>query len=121
MSGVLLLGMAQLLTFGCLSLLQVAPDRFFLLLLLAMHVGILIFVQLKRGLAGKRPEIARIGRATYLMMGLYTPLLIYKLMDRLGVVQLQYAVLHGAALGLFILAVLLAGYTFLALGPSAEG
>lgn len=117
---VFILGVAQLLMFGCISLLQIAPGRFFVPLVLAMHAGILLFVKLRRGLSGKRPEVTRIARATYLMMSLYLPLLIYKLSDRLGLLHLDYPLLHSATLGLSALAALVVVYSLRTMWMHAE-
>ncbi len=116
----LALGLAQLLMFGGIGLLQVSPGRFFVPLLLAMHLGILVFATVKRGLSGKRPEIARIARATYLMMSLYLPLLIYKLADRLGLLHADDPLLHSATLGLSALAGLVVVYSLRAMRVRAE-
>lgn len=117
----LLLSAAQLLMFGCISLLQIAPGRFFVPLLLAMHVGILLFVKLKRDSIGHRPEVARIARATYVVMAMYLPVLIYKLSDRLGLLQVHYPVLYGATLGLSVPAALLVVHSLRTMWVRGDG
>ena len=98
----------QILMFGCIGLLQIAPGRFFVPLLLAMHAGILLFMKTKRSLPDNhRLEVARITRATYALMAMYLPILLYKLSGRLGLLQLHDPILHGATLVLSVLAALL--------------
>ncbi len=107
----LVFGTAQLLMVGCIGLLQIAPGRFFVPLLLGMHMGILIFVKLKRGLSDDRPEVARITRATHVLMAMYLPILLYKLLGRLGLIGVHHPVLLGATLGFSALAVLLVAHS----------
>ncbi len=115
-------GAAQLLMFGSISLLQIAPGRFLGPLLLAMHAGILLFAKLKKGLSDGRPELARITRGTYVLMTMYLPILIYKLLDRLGVLQVHYPVLYSTTLALAVLAVLLIVHSLRVVGcASADG
>lgn len=114
-------GAAQLLMFGSISLLQIAPGRFFAPLLLAMHAGILLFAKLKKGLSNGRPELNRITRGTYVLMTMYVPILIYKLLDRLGVLQVHHPVLYSATLALAVLAVLLIVHSLRVVGCDSAG
>lgn len=98
---------AQVLMFGCIGLLQIAPGRFFVPLLLTMHAGILVFMKVKRGLSDNRLEVARITRATYSLMAMYLPILLYKLSGRLGLLQVHDPILYGVTLLLSVLAALL--------------
>ena len=107
----LALGAAQLLMFGCISLLQIAPGQFFVPLLLGMHAGILWFMKLRQRLPADPAEVARITRATYVLMGMYLPILAYKLLGRLGLLQVQYHLLRSATLVLAALAALLMVYS----------
>ncbi|HDS29368.1 MAG TPA: hypothetical protein ENN96_02680 [Candidatus Acetothermia bacterium] len=114
-------GAAQLLMFGSVSLLQIAPVQFFVPLLLVMHAGILWFMKLRRRLPADPAEVARITRATYVLMGMYLPILVYKLLAGLGLLRMQYPVLHGATLSLAVLAALLVVRSLRAIRLCANG
>jgi hypothetical protein len=105
-SGLLFAG-SQAVMFGCIGLLQVLPGPFFWPLLLGMHAGILVFAKVKRRLSDHCSAIARMTRATYVLMAMYLPILGYKLLGKLGLLYVHDPVLHGATLVLSILAALL--------------
>jgi hypothetical protein len=114
-------GAAQLLMFGSISLLQIAPVQFFVPLLLTMHAGILLFIKLKRGLSANQPELTRVTRGTYVLMAMYLPILIYKLLDKLGLLHVHYPVLYSATLALAVLAVLLIVHSLRVVGCASAG
>lgn len=95
---------SQAVIFACLSLLQVAPGQFFLPLLVLMHIGIVIFIRARRALTPAHADFHRIVRATHVLMVLYLPILLYKLLGRFGVVQVLVPLLQAATLGLAVLA-----------------
>lgn len=102
---------SQALLFACLSLLQIAPGRLFLPLLVAMHAGIALFVKTKRDLLRAHSDAKRIVRATHVLMALYLPVLIYKILGHLRVVQAHVSLLQATTLGLSILAASLVAYS----------
>ncbi|MEW5825535.1 MAG: hypothetical protein AB1778_01780 [Candidatus Bipolaricaulota bacterium] len=107
---------SQALMLGCLSLLQVAPGRFSLALLVAMHVGIVSFMKLRRSLAAGSPDVARVARATYLLLAVYLPVLLYRLLGTLGLLRVDPHVLLGVTVGLSLPAALLNGWAIWRLG-----
>ncbi len=71
--------LGNLVTFLCIALLQLAEGMSFFLLLLAMHAGIvMLFVSKKRFMAHD-PSAKQFYDRAYLYLGLYVPLLLYKL------------------------------------------
>ncbi len=100
------LGIAQVLMFACIGLLQVTSPGLFLPLLLAMHAGILLFVSLRRALPRDQPATVRITRGTYALMAMYLPIMLYKLSGRLDLLAVHRPVLHAATSALSILAAL---------------
>lgn len=106
--------------FGCIGLLQIAPGRFAVPLLVTMHVGILSFAKLKRSLADDHPELARVARVTWGLMAMYLPILLYKLLGRLDLIRVDHNIILGATLALSVPAALLVGFTVFRIGFRAR-
>jgi amino acid transporter len=71
--------LAQGLAFSCIAFLQVASADAFIPLLLAMHVGIVLFILSKKRFLPIKPELKVHYRISYACLGLFLPILLYRL------------------------------------------
>ena len=74
--------LANLVTFTFIALLQLAEGRLFFLFLVAMHVGIVLFIVNKKRFTAHDPSVKQFYDRVYLYLALYIPLLLYKLVGR---------------------------------------
>jgi hypothetical protein len=71
--------LGNLVTFLCIALLQWAEGTTFFLFLLAMHSGIIMLIVSKKRFMAHDPSVKQFYDRAYLYLGLYVPLLLYKL------------------------------------------
>lgn len=72
---------ANVITFTFITLLQVAHRHFFILFLVLMHCGIFLLIATKKRLVAGDDSIKRFYNTVYLLLALYVPLLLYKLLS----------------------------------------
>ena len=71
---------ANVITFGFAALLQLVEGWLFLLFLAAMHTGIFLSIRSKKRLVASDPAVKRYFDRVHLYLGLYVPLLLYRLL-----------------------------------------
>ncbi len=72
---------AQIVTFTFITLLQLAPKRFFIMFLIIMHGGIALFIISKKCFIRKNKSIKHFYMISYILLALYIPILLYKLIS----------------------------------------
>lgn len=71
--------LAELITFGMITLLQFLDNWLFILTLITMHGGILLFIVSKKKFLKEAVPVKPYFRIAYLLLALYLPVLITKL------------------------------------------
>jgi hypothetical protein len=79
----LLFLLAQVFTFTFITLLQFTDFPLFVVMLLLMHVGIALFIISKKRFIKSNRAIKQYYTNVYLLLSLYLPILIYKLLSYL--------------------------------------
>lgn len=74
---------AQIDTFGFITLLQFLSGFWFVMALLAMHSGILMFIFARKRFEKLGIDSNKHFLVTYIVLSLYLPILIYKLLSRI--------------------------------------
>ncbi len=102
-----------LCSFGFLCLLQFVTFPLFILVLLCMHGGIVLFIVSKKKFkkAGISPSLYY--KREYLMLSLFLPILLYKLLGRLGLYEVNVPVKTYIAVGVTVLCLLASAYNAL--------
>jgi hypothetical protein len=75
---------SNVLTFGFIALLQFAPVPYFFLVLVAMHMGVVLFIFSKRGFKKLGVDVKREYLIQDVLLALYLPILAAKLMAGFG-------------------------------------
>lgn len=70
--------LSNLITFTFISLLQMANGWLFVVFLLAMHSGIVLFLVSRKRFMAQDPDVKRFYDRTSIYLALYIPLLLYK-------------------------------------------
>lgn len=80
--------LAALFTFGFITLLQFAPMPWFFLVLVAMHIGIALFIISKRSFKKFDLEVSQFYKTQYLLLLPYLLVMLYTFTSRAGLVPL---------------------------------
>lgn len=89
----LLFLLAVIITFSCICLLQFIEFPVFIVVLVSMHVGIALFIISKKIFTKKLGlNVKKFYIREYLLLALYIPVLIYKLLSKTGWYQVNVPV-----------------------------
>jgi hypothetical protein len=83
--------LAEGLTFVFVTLLQVVEFPLFLVVLLLMHTGIVLFIVSKKRFAKIGMVVKKYYLVEYLLLGLYLPILFYKILSYIFLYQVNEA------------------------------
>ena len=75
---------SNVLTFGFIALLQFTPVPYFFLVLLAMHMGVFLFIASKRGFGKLGIDVKRVYLTQDVLLALYLPILAAKIIAGFG-------------------------------------
>ncbi|MGI6105518.1 MAG: hypothetical protein ACOYD7_04900 [Raoultibacter sp.] len=78
--------LAAAFTFGFITLLQFTPMPWFFLVLIAMHVGIALFIISKRSFRSIKLDVSRFYRTQYLLLLPYLLVMLYTFASRAGII-----------------------------------
>ena len=82
-TNLLLFVLAQVLTFAFITLLQMVDFPIFLLFLLLMHIGVVLFIVSKKLFEKSGIDVKNFYNVEYLMLAFYIPVLLYKLLSHI--------------------------------------
>ncbi len=96
--------LAHILSFPFIALLKIVPAWLFIPCLVAMHIGIALFLLSKRNFEASEIDIRLHLKTVYILLALYLPLLLYRLMSAIFPYDVQptYLAITTAVLTLFI-------------------
>jgi hypothetical protein len=75
---------AVVMTFGFIAVLQFVEVPWFFLVLLAMHVGVFLFIFSKKRFTAQGYDVKRFYSSEYILLALYLPILCLKILSSLG-------------------------------------
>ena len=79
--------LSNLITFSLIATLQFVDFPFFFLVLVAMHMGVILFILSKRGFKRLELDVKREYLVQDVLLALYLPILGAKLMSRFGWIE----------------------------------
>ena len=79
--------LSNILTFGLIATLQFVDFPWFFLVLVAMHMGVILFILSKRGFKKLALDVKREYLIQDILLALYLPILGAKLMSRFGWIE----------------------------------
>ncbi len=98
--------LANFVTFTFIALLQLAKGWLFWLFLVFMHAGIVMFILNKRKMMAYDQSVKHYYDRVYLLLGLYLPLLFYKLVGYVAPGSYNETLATMAMVGVFAVSVL---------------